>query len=217
VCTAPGDAESADRIAGPHSHAHIVYAVTGVCHQTANRILAPAGVCVAKARWYAASHLLYGTYGRGHWKIPSIEAVTATFGGTDNAMRAYVLGVQRLYTDTGVGAEEQTVHDDRDLVLFVDYKLGGNTANEYAAAIARARGPVLRSLRHLTERDGNNAQSASDLAVSINRLAADALRAVRHELQNTSSVFEAIYGFGEAKEIPESVPIVDPAVLKGLH
>jgi hypothetical protein len=40
-----------------------VYGVTGVCHQTANRILYPARVTVSKAGGYWASSLAYGTYG----------------------------------------------------------------------------------------------------------------------------------------------------------
>jgi hypothetical protein len=41
----------------------IVYAITGVCHQTANRILRPSRKTVHKAQAYAASWALYGTYG----------------------------------------------------------------------------------------------------------------------------------------------------------
>lgn len=43
--------------------AGIIYGVTGVCHQTANRILYPAGVTVEAARGYKLSHFAYGTYG----------------------------------------------------------------------------------------------------------------------------------------------------------
>lgn len=43
--------------------AGIIYGVTGVCHQTANRILYPAGVTVKDARGYKLSHFAYGTYG----------------------------------------------------------------------------------------------------------------------------------------------------------
>ena len=43
--------------------AGIIYGVTGVCHQTANRILYPARVTVTDAGGYWASVLAYGTYG----------------------------------------------------------------------------------------------------------------------------------------------------------
>ena len=55
----------ADCISKPWSTAKLVYGITGVCHQTANRILWPAGVTVRQARGYWASWLLYGTYGKG--------------------------------------------------------------------------------------------------------------------------------------------------------
>jgi len=43
--------------------AGIIYGVTGVCHQTANRILYPARVTVSEAGGYWASILAYGVYG----------------------------------------------------------------------------------------------------------------------------------------------------------
>ncbi len=66
--------------------AGIVYGVTGVCHQTANRILKPAGITVKDAKGYFASHLLYGTYGKSSfytrkhhclhkWPFTSAESV----------------------------------------------------------------------------------------------------------------------------------------------
>jgi len=58
-----GDETIADCISQVSSHAGIVYAVTGVCHQTANRILAPANVTVSSARGYGISRAFYGTYG----------------------------------------------------------------------------------------------------------------------------------------------------------
>jgi hypothetical protein len=53
----------ANCISQPWSTAGLVYAVTGVCHQTANRILYPASAIVSKASGYWASSLVYGTYG----------------------------------------------------------------------------------------------------------------------------------------------------------
>lgn len=44
--------------------AGIRYAITGVCHQAANRILLPAGTTVSDARGYRVSSFMYGTYGK---------------------------------------------------------------------------------------------------------------------------------------------------------
>jgi len=45
--------------------AGIAYGISGVCHQTANRILKPADITVSKAKGYAASTLMYNKYGLG--------------------------------------------------------------------------------------------------------------------------------------------------------
>ena len=63
ICRGSGNSSVANCISQSNSHAGIIYGVTGVCHQTANRILYPARVTVSKARGYWASSLAYGTYG----------------------------------------------------------------------------------------------------------------------------------------------------------
>ncbi len=68
ICQGKGDFSIAKHIsqASPqigNGTAGIIYGVTGVCHQTANRILYPARVIVSKARGYKLSYLAYGTYG----------------------------------------------------------------------------------------------------------------------------------------------------------
>lgn len=63
ICAANGSSASANCFSQTDSHAGIIYAITGVCHQTANRVLYPAGAVVSNAGGYWASVLLYGTYG----------------------------------------------------------------------------------------------------------------------------------------------------------
>jgi hypothetical protein len=62
-CAGNGSTAQADCLSTPASKAGIVYAFTGVCHQTANRILFPAGVIVNRARGYPLSAATYGAYG----------------------------------------------------------------------------------------------------------------------------------------------------------
>lgn len=64
-----GSTRRANAIAEPNERAGITcYLVNGVCHQAANRILAPAGILVSAARGYALSQAIFGTYGRaGIW------------------------------------------------------------------------------------------------------------------------------------------------------
>ena len=55
ICSGSGSASVANCISQPWSTAGLVYGVTGVCHQTANRILYPARAIVSKASGYWAS------------------------------------------------------------------------------------------------------------------------------------------------------------------
>ena len=58
-----GNSDAADCLSQPNSEAGIVYSVTGVCHQTTNRILSPSGATVSAASGYRFSFFVYGTYG----------------------------------------------------------------------------------------------------------------------------------------------------------
>jgi hypothetical protein len=60
-----GSTNRANSIAEPNEKARITcYLVNGVCHQSANRILLPAGVDVIGAHGYNVSSALFGVYGR---------------------------------------------------------------------------------------------------------------------------------------------------------
>ncbi|MHC1743643.1 MAG: hypothetical protein AB9873_11510 [Syntrophobacteraceae bacterium] len=63
ICSGDGSSRQANCLSQSSSHAGIVYGITGVCHQTANRILFPARVLVSGANGYWASVAMYGTYG----------------------------------------------------------------------------------------------------------------------------------------------------------
>jgi hypothetical protein len=69
---AVGSSAIADCLSQPNSEARIRYGLTGVCHQTANRILHPAGITVAGCRGYNYSVHAFGKYGRGQW--PELSA-----------------------------------------------------------------------------------------------------------------------------------------------
>lgn len=63
ICSGVADAGQADCLSQKNSHAGLLYGITGVCHQTANRILYPARCIVSAADNYWLTALLYGTYG----------------------------------------------------------------------------------------------------------------------------------------------------------
>ena len=63
ICSGEGNVLKADCLSNPDSQAGIRYALTGVCHQTANRVLLPAGVVVSAAKKALASFVAFGVYG----------------------------------------------------------------------------------------------------------------------------------------------------------
>lgn len=63
ICSGNGNCDQADCLSHPNAQAGISYGVTGVCHQTANRILFPAAQTVSQAWGYRASILIWGVYG----------------------------------------------------------------------------------------------------------------------------------------------------------
>jgi len=84
ICSGRGDSAVAQCLSQAESHAGIFYGVTGVCHQTANRILYPGGVLVSLAKGCLQSIFVWGTYGRGSW--PQREKCT-TVGGVSGAQK----------------------------------------------------------------------------------------------------------------------------------
>ena len=76
-----GDFLWAMAIAGPDGTAALEYAVIGVCHQAANRVLFPAGEFVSGARGYRLSVRRWGIYGSEPWN---------PFAPLENAIRPWL-------------------------------------------------------------------------------------------------------------------------------
>src|SRR5690242_9862533 len=96
--SAIGDSAIADCLSQPNSEAGIRYGVTGVCHQTANRILRPANITVRGCQGYAFSVFMFGVHGVPPWPelsscapagtvfAPVALAASATRVRNDNAL-----------------------------------------------------------------------------------------------------------------------------------
>jgi len=74
ICQGNGNVAQADCLSRPKGrqsalwvYAGVVYGVTGVCHQAANRILFPAQELVFGATGFPGSVFAWGVYGKGHW------------------------------------------------------------------------------------------------------------------------------------------------------
>lgn len=130
-----GSTSRANSIAKPDEKAGIkCYLINGVCHQSANRILLPAGITVRGARGYSISEALFGTYGRvGIWpckspfdKFPNVtddlpECIAAAptarsakaapvraLTAEDKLDWQYISGVIRLYEEAKPMIKSQT-------------------------------------------------------------------------------------------------------------
>ena len=67
-------------------NAGIIYALTGVCHQIANRILWTAQVNVSGVRGYGLSSTIYGAYGRGRWNPVHLDDLKTPFMAKMNSL-----------------------------------------------------------------------------------------------------------------------------------
>lgn len=134
ICQGNGNSAVAACLSQPNSHAGITYLITGVCHQTANRILYPAMVIVSGARGYWLSSLLYGTYGRGaHQWIQRIAACNANVGrGHDcESEIEYVKKVGDLYAEE---KDDLSTHF-KELVLTMEFRLKRSLSSEEKVGI----------------------------------------------------------------------------------
>lgn len=101
-----GSTNQANAIAGANERGGITcYAVNGVCHQAANRILWPARVLVSAARGYWVSSSLYGTYGRENFNFLHIceapfDPHNDVTGDLPDCTEAVQINVESAYLST---------------------------------------------------------------------------------------------------------------------
>ncbi|GAK53733.1 hypothetical protein U14_05007 [Candidatus Moduliflexus flocculans] len=147
ICSGTGSSKQANCLSQNSSHAGLIYAVTGVCHQTANRILSPAKVIVREARGYWASVILYGTYGTSgvlqfiEWKIRQMSCrkqggdfapgMSELALSPDPMLADYLNRVEAIYanaiekkTIAEFDADENAECLAQELEAMADYRLG---------------------------------------------------------------------------------------------
>jgi hypothetical protein len=86
---APGSTKQANAIAETDEKAGIrCYLINGVCHQSANRILFPAGITAQGARGYDISEALFGPYGRPRGPFGTCQSPFDQHGGVTGDLAA---------------------------------------------------------------------------------------------------------------------------------
>ena len=157
ICHGTGSSIIADCLSQTNSEAGITYALTGVCHQTANRILHPAGgITVAGCRGYATSTFLFGVYGSGAWPQlvscyppgpPSavIGSPRTLRGGSMTSKHDYDRAVAAAH---GTAAEEEAIRT-AELAALIEFCLGEPLDRPTFDALARIQAKLREAQRGL--------------------------------------------------------------------
>jgi len=167
--------------------AGIVYGLTGVCHQIANRILSPAKILVSSAQGYALSSAFYGDYGLFYHPYEMfLMSETSYFGKIHNLNLRYVnnlisenefveVGIQ-LLIDNNLG-QGFAVSNPALTRLFIDARMDSLTVNK-------------------DFRSGNLIES--ETASKVNELAFDLQRKTASLLKEDK--YAALFGYNPTQE-----------------
>ena len=152
TCVGSGHADLAACLAQPNALAGIIYGVTGVCHQIANRILWPADVRVDQAIGYRFSSAVYGQYGALSWHWPQLDICCQALGMERllAEWRGRTMGVPprtpRELEEPEVAYVIESTEKDHfveervaELVLLIEQHLGRDFDRRRRAAIERIR------------------------------------------------------------------------------
>jgi hypothetical protein len=206
ICRGLGDQRIADCLSQPWGTASIVYAATGVCHQTANRILRPSRQTVCQAQGYAASWALYGPYGHSAqlpfldpvvyaWKTQ--EAICGVDSNPDPVWLAanarpdsYFEAVSAAHTAMVEAlqqkrATEQEAADEvsrAELDALASNRIVTGLAAAKLDSIARSRRDMLAELQEPLQRGFPDRSSIADAADRANRLVNDFLASAAQSL-----------------------------------
>jgi len=143
ICSGTAEPGQADCLSEKNSHAGLLYGLTGVCHQTANRILFPARCIVSEATNYWLTAFVYGTYGLSVVKFQS--RLAKCLPGQDwpaprkdtglSPETAYLYSIHNLYAKASAqvrqagAAKERTVFQllQNECKLSTAYRLGSDS------------------------------------------------------------------------------------------
>jgi hypothetical protein len=206
---ATGSSIIADCLSQPNSQAGIIYPITGVCHQTANRILHPAGITVAGCRGYNLSAFAFGTYGLGNWpELPTCYSpgtIPANVGSGHRPQGRNVLSKIDVYS-SAVSTARGTASAEEDTRLA-----------ELSALLEMALGhpvdqPTLSAL-HEIQTELRRAQSELVVRFDSGELTPDRyLKLLNDTLRSTMERSRSLLGderfqaiFGEAGRYPEGL------------
>lgn len=164
ICKGKGDSKKAACLSSPRGKALIVYAVTGVCHQTANRILRPSRKTVKDAKAYAASWALYGAYGgtnkvlspewKGHEILCKVWGWDPSYLPEKSEREDYFEAIQNAHMTMATALRDKKASmrevieeiQTRELQALVDDRFSSDLAATKISSLARSRADMLTEL-----------------------------------------------------------------------
>lgn len=221
-------------IAGQDSHAGIRYGITGVCHQTANRILWPSAMIVSRAHGYTATSLAYGAYGLdpGDWIpirnrcCPAPTAASsrpqATIRKTESspeqkfAERIFQLYEKEAVKPRAVGVDEENANRTnllaQELDLTLDYRLGEDGITEHERELLKAEQVILiAKMDNLRGSFARKEIPASAYMVAANSMFFAALSTTAKLLGQ--SAYERLFGMS----IDQKPNLIDPDIMRSAY
>jgi len=223
ICSGEAESSHAECLAQRKSHAGLLYGLTGVCHQTANRILFPANCIVSGATNYWLTVFFYGTYGLSVVKFQSM--IKKCLGVEDLVMprlefnsqltgeAAYLQRISQLYAhaltrqkQTGISKERMVLSLlQNELKLATAYRLGSEVDTKITNTLLQYQKELLKEKNYYDRALMAKRLAPARFAEKINEIATAAFKDISKSLGE--SRYQEMFGI-----IPEA-QLIYPAIM----
>lgn len=235
ICSGEAIPGIADCISQKKSRAGLIYGITGVCHQTANRILLPAGCIVSKAKNYWITAFVYGTYGvrfpssllsfnkriaRCSQETTGLPENLTLEGFRGDSERLYLQRINSMYNHYMSMYRDINALQEKDIVttflhnelrLTMDYRLGNENNVNNANKLINYQSELLQEKKPLDDALLKKSLSTLQYARRINDLVNGTFKEISKVLgdQNYAKLF------GLAPHL--QLEIIDPEIMAGCN
>ncbi len=219
VCHGTGSADAADCLSQEKSHAGLLYGITGVCHQTANRILYPAKCLVSAARGYWASSAIYGTYGLDQegWQQRQMNCRANLSGGVNlddapGGPKSYREEILELHAKSA-GTLENIYSDvvpkilQHEMRLLLKHRLGRKYPGRKINAVYKRHHSLHSRKKNLEAEYGRNKMSGREFAKRANAIFTDEFKKIGAVIKKDD--YKKLF----YSELGARVDIVDPKIM----
>ena len=228
ICSGEAESEHAECLSQRKSHAGLLYGLTGVCHQTANRILFPARCIVSKATNYWLTAFIYGTYGLSveafqhrintclqapDYLIPRLDSdhteltYEMIYLQEINKLYAHALTMQR---QTGISKKQMILSLLQDeLRLATAYRLGTQASTNVADTLLKYQSELHKAKSFYDRTFLAKRILPVQYAEKMNELTKAAFKDINKSLGEDS--FQEMFG------IIKEVQLIDPGIMQKFY